>query len=86
MAQLVTERPDEVLSRGSSGSGTGGREGGHSCFLLLWKEGVARVPCHTSCPYALSTCCPNQQTAPWLAPQWAGKGLATVTAAPWPAQ
>lgn len=71
MAQLVTERPNEALSRDSSGSGTGGREGGYFCrraFSFFLREGVARVPCHTSCPYALFTCCQKKQAVPWPAP------------------
>lgn len=71
MAQLVTERPNEALSRDSSGSGTGGGRGATPAdvlFSFFLREGVARVPCHTSCPYALYTCCQKKQAVPWPAP------------------
>lgn len=70
----------------AQGRGEGGGLFLQTCFLLLLREGVAKVPCHTSCPYALYTCCQNKQAAQWLAPQGAGKELAAVTAAPWPAR
>lgn len=74
MAQLVTERPDEALKGGAGlqwlrDGGEGGGLLPQTCFPLLLREGMTRVPRHTSCPYALYTGCRRKQAAPCLAPQ-----------------
>lgn len=73
MAQLVTERPNEAISRGPSGSGTG-EPILPTRFLLILREGVVWDSCCRLC-----STCPYRQATFWLVCQWAGKGVATVT-------
>lgn len=83
MAQLVTERPNEAISRARRLRDRGATA---ADVLSPDAEGGLSVgplprPLPGTCPYALCAWCQNKQATLWLAHQRAGKGVATVTPA-----